>query len=139
MAFQLGHLDNLFIKDITYWSLLPLVNDLGLGTHVLSRDLSISIGIRMPSFQELRGVSAHEFGIDAAKWMLEQLENSNVERRRLLIEWIRLLLERPELIEPLGLLNILTRMCMDDDYQVAVQITRCLAKTIDYNKTGDIL
>jgi len=84
----------------------------------------------------ITGVSAHEFGIDAAKWMLKQLENGNVERRRLLIEWIRLLLERPELIEPLGLLNILTRMCMDDDYQVAIQITRCLAKMIDYNKAG---
>ena len=71
--------------------------------------------------------------------MLEQLENSNAERRRLLIEWIRLLLERPELIEPLGLLNILTRMCMDDDYQVAVQITRCLQKRLITIKRGDIL
>lgn len=82
----------------------------------------------------LTGVSAHEFGIDAARWMLEQLENGSSERRRLLIEWIRLLMERPELIDPLGLFDILTRMCADEDEQVAIQITRCLAKATDHDK-----
>ena len=83
----------------------------------------------------LTGVVAHELGIEAARWMLNELEGDNVDRRRLLIEWIRLLLERPELIEPLGLFDILTRMCSDTDSQVAVQITKCLAKAIDHNRT----
>ena len=83
----------------------------------------------------MTGVIAHEFGIDAAKWMLNQLETGEIERRRLLVEWIRLLMERPELIEPLGLFQILARLCQDKDPQVAVQITRCLAKAIDYDMT----
>ena len=82
----------------------------------------------------MTGVVAHEFGIKAAKWMLHQLEISHVDRRRLLIEWIRLLMERSELIEPLGLFEILTRLSSDDDTQVAVQITKCLAKAIDYDR-----
>ena len=67
----------------------------------------------------MTGVIAHEFGIDAAKWMLNQLETGEIERRRLLVEWIRLLMERPELIEPLGLFQILARLCQDNDPQVA--------------------
>ena len=82
----------------------------------------------------MTGVVAHEFGIKAAKWMLDQLESSHVDRRRLLIEWIRLLMERYELIEPLGLFQILTRLSSDEDAQVAVQITKCLAKAIDYDR-----
>ena len=82
----------------------------------------------------MTGVVAHEFGIKAAKWMLDQLERSHVDRRRLLIEWIRLLMERSELIEPLGLFQILTRLTSDEDTQVAVQITKCLAKAIDYDR-----
>jgi hypothetical protein len=83
----------------------------------------------------MTGVIAHEFGILAARWMLNELEVGNVDRRRLLIEWIRLLMERPELIEPLGLFEILTRMSSDADSQVAVQIARCLAKAIDHDRT----
>ena len=82
----------------------------------------------------MTGVVAHEVGIKAAKWMLHQLEISHVDRRRLLIEWIRLLMERSELIEPLGLFEILIRLSSDDDTQVAVQITKCLAKAIDYDR-----
>ena len=84
---------------------------------------------------KMTGVLAHEFGILAARWMLNELEVGNVDRRRLLIEWIRLLMERPELIEPLGLFEILTRMSSDTDSQVAVQIARCLAKAIDHDRT----
>ena len=84
---------------------------------------------------KMTGVIAHEFGILAARWMLNELEVGNVDRRRLLIEWIRLLMERPELIEPLGLFEILTRMSSDTDSQVAVQIARCLAKAIDHDRT----
>tara|TARA_B100001287_G_scaffold126888_1_gene106976 strand:+ start:3280 stop:4758 length:1479 start_codon:yes stop_codon:yes gene_type:complete len=82
----------------------------------------------------MTGVIAHEAGVEAARWMLSELETGNVDRRRLLIEWIRLLMERPQLIEPLGLSEVLTRLTADEDSQVAVQIARCLAKTIDYDR-----
>ncbi len=82
----------------------------------------------------LTNVVAHESGIKAAKWMLNQLEYGDVSRRRLLIEWIRLLMERSELIEPLGLLDILTNRCADKDVEVVVQVSRCLAKAIDHDR-----
>ena len=51
-----------------------------------------------------------------------------------MIEWIRLLLERSELINPLQLIEILVRRSDDEDDQVAVQVSRCLAKVIDYDR-----
>ena len=146
--------------DITRWWLsIALLNGLSIGPlgqpihqgyHMLE---SIAIGERPGSWHtqpeagpqnidwnpqavvpRITGVMAHETGIEAAKWMLNELEVSNVDRRRLLIEWIRLLLERAELIKPLKLLEILVRRSDDEDDQVAVQVSRCLAKVIDYDK-----
>ena len=82
----------------------------------------------------MTSVIAHDAGVEAARWMLNELEKGNNERRRLLIEWIRLLIERSELIEPLGLIDILNRRTKDEDSQVVVQISKCLAKMIDYDK-----
>ena len=148
--------------DTTRWWLsIALLNGLSIGPfgqpihqgyHLLE---SIAIGERPGSWHtqpragphqvdwdpnavvpRIMGVTAHEFGIEAGKWLLQELETSNAERRRLLVEWIRLLMERPELVGPLGLFEILARLCEDMDVQVAVQISRCLAKAIDYDKTS---
>jgi len=82
----------------------------------------------------ITSVVAHEEGIKAALWLLERLENSGEERRNLLIEWVRLLLERPGLIESLNLPEILMRRALDKSPSVAVKITLCLAKLTDYNR-----
>lgn len=82
----------------------------------------------------ITSVVAHEEGIKAALWLLERLENSGEERRNLLIEWVRLLLERPGLIESLNLPEILMRRALDKSPNVAVKITLCLAKLTDYNR-----
>tara|TARA_B100001769_G_C22097782_1_gene592410 strand:+ start:36 stop:1088 length:1053 start_codon:yes stop_codon:yes gene_type:complete len=82
----------------------------------------------------ITSVVAHEEGIKAAIWLLERLENSGEDRRSLLIEWIRLLLERPGLIESLNLPEILMRRALDKSPEVAVKITLCLAKLIDFNR-----
>ena len=82
----------------------------------------------------ITSVVAHEEGIKAAIWLLERLENSGEDRRSLLIEWIRLLLERPSLIESLNLPEILMRRALDKSPEVAVKITLCLAKLIDFNR-----
>ena len=145
--------------DTTRWWLsIALLNGLSIGPfgqpihqgyHMLE---SIAIGERPGSWHtqpeagpqnidwnpqavvpRITGVMAHKTGIEAARWMLNELETSNVDRRRLLIEWIRLLLERPELIEPLQLLEILGRRANDEDEQVAVQVSRCLARITDYD------
>lgn len=145
--------------DTTRWWLsIALLNGLSIGPlgqpihqgyHMLE---SIAIGERPGSWHtqpeagpqnidwnpqavvpRITGVMAHKTGIEAARWMLNELETCNVDRRRLLIEWIRLLLERPELIEPLQLLEILGRRANDEDEQVAVQVSRCLARITDYD------
>ena len=79
-------------------------------------------------------VVAHEAGVDAAKWMMEQLENSGEERRKLLIEWCRLLLERKELIQPLGIPQILIRRAADPSQEVSSRVVLCLAKLIEGDK-----
>jgi hypothetical protein len=79
-------------------------------------------------------VVAHEAGADAAKWMMEQLENSGEERRKLLIEWCRLLLERKELIQPLGIPQILIRRAADPSQEVSSRVVLCLAKLIEGDK-----
>ena len=82
----------------------------------------------------ITSVVAHTEGIKAAIWLLERLENSTENRRTLLIEWIRLLLERPALIESLNLPEILMRRALDKSTEVVVKITLCLAKLTDYNR-----
>ena len=76
-------------------------------------------------------VIAHEAGAVAAKWMLEQLENGDEEKRKLLIEWCKLLLERKELIEPLGISKILVRRASDPSDEVSTRVVSCLAKLIE--------
>ena len=78
-------------------------------------------------------VVAHDGGILAATWLLERLENGTVERRLLLMEWVRLLMERPPLIEPLGLNEILHRRASDVEVEVVLKVILCLAKTIDFD------
>ena len=82
----------------------------------------------------MTAVNPHKQGIHAAKWMLHQLLSGDVNRRRLLVQWIRLLLERPNLIQPLCLLQLLLELCNDEDSHIAVQVVNCLAKVLDYDR-----
>jgi hypothetical protein len=79
-------------------------------------------------------VVAHERGVDAARWLLERLEGGDLDRRLLLLEWARLLLERPPLIEPLGLKELLLRRAADPVAEVANRVTLCLAKAIEADR-----
>lgn len=80
------------------------------------------------------GVVAHDAGVEAAKWLMEKLENGSVERRLLLMEWVRLLLQRPNLVEPLNLTALLLRRASDTESEVAARVTLCLAKTIEFDR-----
>jgi hypothetical protein len=79
-------------------------------------------------------VVAHERGVEAARWVLERLEGGDLDRRLLLLEWVRLLLERPPLIEPLGLKALLLRRAADPVAEVANRVTLCLAKAIEADR-----
>jgi len=79
-------------------------------------------------------VVAHEQGVKAACWLLERLENSGSPRRLLLMQWVRLLMERKPLVEPLGLREILLRRAADKDPEIAAQVTLCLAKSVEFDR-----
>ena len=76
----------------------------------------------------------HDQGVEAARWMLERLENGSDDRRLLLMEWVRLLLERPALVEPLQLQAVLLRRALDPNPEVATKVTSCLAKAIEADR-----
>tara|TARA_B100001248_G_scaffold241822_1_gene208808 strand:+ start:3066 stop:4532 length:1467 start_codon:yes stop_codon:yes gene_type:complete len=83
-------------------------------------------------------VVAHEAGTQAAIWLMTQLENGSEERRKLLVEWCRLLLERKELIEPLGISKILIRRAGDPSSEVSSRVVMCLAKLIEGDKDAGV-
>ena len=83
-------------------------------------------------------VVAHEAGTQAAIWLMTQLENGSEERRKLLVEWCRLLLERKELIEPLGISKILIRRAGDPSDEVSSRVVMCLAKLIEGDKDAGV-
>ena len=76
-------------------------------------------------------IEAHETGMKAAVWLMQRLEDGDENRRLLLIEWIRLLLERPELFSDLELSQFLKRRCNDSSEDVASRVVGCLAKLIE--------
>ena len=79
-------------------------------------------------------VTANEAGVEAAKWLLQCLENGSSERRLLLLEWTQLLLLRPSLVTPLGLDKVLLRRSLDSDPEVAKRVTLSLAKAIEFDR-----
>ena len=73
-------------------------------------------------------VVPNDKGVLAAKWIMDNLSTSNSERRTLLIEWCRLLLEREPLIEALDLSQRLIDSCSDADDLTASKVVLCLPK-----------
>ena len=84
------------------------------------------------------GVVAHDAGVEAAVWLLTRLENGPLERRLLLMEWSRLLLQRPNLVGPLHIDQILMRRALDPEEEVASRVCLCLAKAIEYDGDGGL-
>ena len=83
-------------------------------------------------------VTAHEKGSEAAIWLLTQLEQGDENRRMLLIEWCRLLLERKELIPALGIATILKRRSADPSAEIASRVVGCLAKLIEGDRENGL-
>ncbi len=76
-------------------------------------------------------VEAHTAGTEAAAWVLTRLEQGDLDRRLLLIRWVQLLLERPGLVEPLALIDILLRRAADPEAEVAANVCTCLARLVE--------
>ncbi len=79
------------------------------------------------------GIIAHEVGVESALWLMNQLENGDKNRRLLLIEWIALLLERHELINPLNISEVMLRMANDNFSEVPTRLTTSLPRLIETN------
>jgi hypothetical protein len=76
-------------------------------------------------------VIAHNDGCVSAIELLRRLEESGEERRLLLVEWLKLLLERKELIVPLGVAEIILRRASDPSPAVAASVVGCLARLLE--------
>ena len=83
-----------------------------------------------------RIVSPNPTGVEAAKWVMRNLSIGNSERRILLIEWCRLLLEREPLIKALDIPRILIDSCKDSDSQAASKVVLCLPKLAESNPSS---
>ena len=74
---------------------------------------------------------SHPLGNQAAKWQLNCLEKGDLERKKLLAEWILILLERPPLVESLELLGYLERLIKTDNEEVLAIVSKCIPKIIE--------
>jgi len=83
-------------------------------------------------------VVAHDAGSEAAIWLLSRLEEGDEERRILLIQWCLLLLERKELIQPLGVSQILIRRSSDSSLEVSSRVAMCLARLLEGDKESGL-
>jgi len=79
-------------------------------------------------------VNADEAGIDASHWLLDQLEQGNLERRALLVSWFRLMLERPALVTGLALPIRLEQMVRDQPVEVAAELVGCLPRLFELDE-----
>ena len=93
------------------------------GPHEMSWDPNAKV----PRF----GIVVHERGVESALWLMERLENSEKNRRLLLIEWIALLLERQELVVPLEIGKKMLRAVDDNFIEIPIRLTICLPRLLE--------
>jgi len=79
-------------------------------------------------------VGADEAGIDASHWLLDQLEQGDLERRALLVSWLRLMIERPALVTGLALPMRLEQMVRDQPVEVAAELVGCLPRLFELDE-----
>ena len=83
-------------------------------------------------------LTAHHEGAQAAQWLLERLEEGDVMRRQLLVEWIILLLERKELVDSLDLATLMKRRAADPSDIVAARLVASLPRLIEADKEAGL-
>lgn len=86
----------------------------------------------------ITSVVAHDGGAKAAIWLLTRLEQGDEQRRTLLIEWCKLLLERKELISALDISGFLIRRSSDSSPEIASRVVSCLARLIEGDREAGL-
>ena len=78
-------------------------------------------------------------GIDAAHWLLDSLEQGNDERKVLLVKWMRLMLERPILVEKMALPNRFEQMVRSQPELVAAELVSCVPRLLEVNTESGLM
>ena len=79
-------------------------------------------------------LTAHGDGGAAALWLMDRLEEGDEDRRRLLIEWQRLFLERPSLVDDLGVGRRIARLASGGSAELAARLTPGLPRLIEADR-----
>lgn len=70
-------------------------------------------------------------GIDAAHWVMDSLEMGGAERQRLLVKWMRSMLERPRLVDEMALPQRFGRLVNGPEDAVAAELAGCIPRLIE--------
>jgi len=106
--------------------------------HTQPEDGPHNIGWDPHAIVPRSALTAHHEGAVAALWMLEKLEQGDTPRRQLLVEWMMLLLERRELVEPLALGEIMLRRAADPDDSIAARLVVTLPRLLESDKESGL-
>ncbi len=106
--------------------------------HTQPEDGPHNIGWDPHAIVPRSALTAHHEGAQAARWMLEKLEQGDGPRRQLLVEWMMLLLERRELVEPLALSEIMLRRSADSDDAIAARLVATLPRLLESDKESGL-
>ena len=78
-------------------------------------------------------------GIDAAHWLLDVMENGDENRRVLLVKWMRIMLERPILVEQMALAKRFEQMVRAQPENVAAELVSCVPRLLEVSKESGLL
>lgn len=79
---------------------------------------------------------AHSDGVAAAQWLMDRLEGGTEAQRGLLIAWLALFLERPDLVEPLGVGRRIVRLAGEADAPLAARLARSLPRLLESDRAA---
>ncbi len=78
-------------------------------------------------------------GIDAAHWLLDVMEEGDEKRRVLLVKWMRIMLERPVLIEEMALSKRFEQLVRGQPEIVAAELVTCVPRLLEVSKKSGLL
>jgi len=78
-------------------------------------------------------------GIDAAHWLLDVMEEGGEERRIILVKWMRIMLERPVLIERMALAKRFEQIVRSQPEVVAAELVTCVPRLLEVSRHSGLL
>ncbi|MBT4060025.1 MAG: hypothetical protein HOE69_06950 [Euryarchaeota archaeon] len=78
-------------------------------------------------------------GIDAIHWLFDALEKGNEERQILLAKWMRIMLERPVLVEKMALATRFEQMIDSQPNNVAAEIVSSVPRLLEVSNAAGLV